>query len=321
MLRVERDGNQSFVRINSSSLSILQTCPRKSQYLLKEKLKGKSGSPPLIFGNAIHKALEVFYKQPHSERTPIPRDFEEIAQTIAHGYEPPFQHFLFDAVKAFVAAADPLRMLPDTDKRSLSSGIWTLCKYFGIYINDQYVTFQDEAGPVTERKFTTTIVDTPTLKIELFGTIDFILQNLATKELLPGDHKTSSQMGNDFLNRIKPNHQYTGYVVGVQRVLGLDTEKFLVNGIQVKPKPLTARGGPPHFTRQITTRTSEDIAEFIAVVQGAVENYLRWESANVWPLGNVDSCAMWAGCQFLEVCSAPNALRQNILSAKYEPAK
>lgn len=316
MLTVERDGNQTLVRINSSSLSIIQACPRKAFYTLHEGWRGKASSPALTFGTAVHKALEVFYAFPKGVRD-IPAGFDEHAAMQAHGYPAPEEHFLYDAVQAFVVAGESLRMLPDTDKRSLASGIWLLGHYFKTYINDAYVTYCDAEGPLTERTFSTPLLEAKDLRIDLFGTIDFVLRNEVTGELLPGDHKTSSQMGTEFFNRLKPNHQYTGYVFGAQRALGIPVENFLVNGLGVKARPVTARGGPPTFTRQITRRTEQDIAEFINAVEFAVRSYLQWEAANVWPLGSVDSCALWGGCGFLDVCSAPNALRQNILESKF----
>lgn len=317
MLRVMRDGAQTHVRINSSSLSLIQTCARKSFYTLKQRLRSRAGSPPLIFGSAMHKALEVFYNQPRGLRT-MPVNFTEYAAVMAHGHNAPEPHFLYDAVAAFVTAAEPLQMLPDTDPRSLSSGIWVLGHYFQTYLNDTYEIYSDEQGPFTERTFSFALVDTPSLLIELFGTIDFILRNTVTGALLPGDHKTSSRMGSEFLNRTKPNHQYTGYLMGANRALGLNCENFMVNGIQVIRRPLTSRGGPPTFTRQITHRSADDFAEFTQAIEWAVHSYLRWEDTGVWPIGSVDACALWRGCPFLDVCSAPNELRQNILEAKYE---
>ena len=314
MLSVIQEGSGHTVRINSSSLSLLQTCARKSKYVLHDGWKGKAGSPPLIHGLGIHHALEVFYRQPRKERGEIPENFEEIAYTLANGYEAPEQHFLFDAIKAYISAVEPLRALPDSDARSLTSGIWVLCHYFRTYFHDVYVTHHDDKGPLIERTFETPLIDTPKLKVILFGTIDFILRNETTGHVLPGDHKTASQMWG-FLNRVKPNHQYTGYVIGAQRVLGIDTEDFLVNGIEVKKRP--AKGLPPTFTRQITKRTEQDIEEFISAVHFSVRNYLEWKTEDNWPLGHVDACSLYGGCGFHEICSAPNNLRQNILESKY----
>lgn len=316
MLSVDRDGSQTIVRINSSSLSLLQTCARKSFYTLRQGWRSRNGSPPLIYGSAIHKGLEIFYNQPRSDRF-VPDGFEDIALSMAHGSGAPDKHFLYDAITAFIKEAEPLKSLPDTDKRSLSSGVWVLGHYFRTYINDVYEIYRDDEGPVTERTFEVVLFEKPDLKVIVFGTIDFILRNMVTGSILPGDHKTASQMGNDFLSRIKPNHQYTGYLFGANKVMGLETEDFLVNGIQVKSRPLTARGGPPTFTRQITKRTEADFEEFKDVIEWAVRSYLKWDEMNVWPLGNVDSCSMFGGCGYLDVCSAPNSLRQNILESKY----
>lgn len=315
MISVRREGGRTFVRINSSSLSLIQTCSRKSFYSLHEGWRSRTGNPPLIFGSAIHKAMEVFYAY-DGERT-FPDNFEDHAQLIGRGYAAPAPHFLYDAVAAFVKEAEPLRMLPDDDKRSIPSGIWVLQHYFNTYLNDTYTIHRDAAGPVIERDFSTVVLDEIDLQITLFGRIDFVLRNTLTGEILPGDHKTTSVMGSDFMSRVKPNHQYTGYLLGAH-VLGLgDGENFLVNGIEVKARPKTARAGPPKFIRQVTRRTPEDFTEFREVLREASRNYVRWLTEERWPLGPVDACAMWGGCSFHDVCSAPNELRSNILNAKF----
>lgn len=315
MLSVLRDGTQTYVKINSSSLSLLQTCARKSYYKLVAGWEPRAGSPPLVYGSAIHKAMEVFYSYAGAERA-LPVGFDEIAPMLAD-QEPPEQHFLYDAIRAFVKVAYPLRLLPDTDARSIASGIWVLTHYFKTYLHDEYVIASDERGPLVERTFTVPFHEDERLKIDLFGTIDFVLKNTRTGEILTGDHKTTSRMGNDFLNKIKPNHQYTGYLYGAHKTFGVSGEHFLVNGIQSKARPLTARGGPPTFTRQITRRTPEDFQEFRESLLDAVGNFLRWQDTNAWPLGPVDACASYGGCQYHDVCSQPNMLRETILENKF----
>jgi hypothetical protein len=49
-----------------------------------------------------------------------------------------------------------------------------------------------------------------------------------------------------------------------------------------------------------------------------VDSYLRWKERDRWPLGDVNACAMYGGCEFLDVCSAPAELRDNILDAKFQ---
>lgn len=318
MLTVDRSGERIRVRINSSSLGIILSCPRKSFYSLHRKFRTKSESAALIFGTAIHKALEVFYSHPRADRL-IPKNFIDESDLMAFGpgNVDPTSHFLYAAIRAFVEAAQPLAGLPDGDKRSIPNGIYLLQKYFMLNINDPYVVYCDGEGPVTERTFSLPLFQDAALEIELFGTIDVVLRSEQTGSILAADHKTTSQMGSDFLNRIKPNHQYTGYLLGAQQVLGLQTNEFMVNGFHVYSRPKSKSAQGPKFMRQITTRSPADIEEFRQSVIWAVRTYLGWEETAVWPIGNVNECAMYGGCSYIDICRAPSEIRQNILDANF----
>lgn len=318
MLSVSQlEDGRTLVRINSSSLSIIQECLRKSHYTLNERWMGMSDSPATLFGSAIHKALEVFYLgSPEQRHLPALEDLELIAHggSRVDGSAP----LLLRAVQAFVDKAEPLRALPDTDKRSIPNGAWILYHYFKSFVDDPYVAYVDEAGrSFVERSFTFTLHEDETLRVDYFGTIDLIVRHSQTDDLLVCDHKTSSIVGSDFYNRLKPNHQYTGYLLGVREAFGLNINSFLVNCLQVKPRPTTARGQAPHFPRQITSRDEADFAEFKMSVISAVHSYLRGRQTGIWPLGHVNTCAQYGGCQYLQICSAPVTLRENILKAKF----
>lgn len=323
MLTVSYVNGVTEVRVNSSSLGIILACLRKSYYVLKRGLKSRTESPALLFGTAIHKAMEVFYSHPRAARD-IPGDFKALSDLMAFASaeeraERAAKHFLYAATDAFITAAAPLQRLPDTDKRSIPNGIWILQEYFKSYINDPYIVYSDANGPVTERTCETAIFDDGKLRIILFGTIDVVLRHEFNGEILPADHKTSSIIGSDFFNRLKPNHQYSGYVLLTQRELKLNTGEFLVNCLQVKERPKTARGSGPHFTRQITRRSPEDLQEFIDSVEYAVRAFLACDTRGIWPLGHVNECTTYGGCQFLEVCGAPEMLRENLLESKFIP--
>ena len=317
MLTITESGGHRTLRLNSSSLSVIQTCARKSQYLLYDGWHGKTEADSLLYGRAMHKALEIFYEVDSKHRE-LPQNFDRLAPCLTAETEPDEKHFIWDAMKAFVQVGDSLKNLPETDKRSLTSGIWVLSHYIKTYLHDGYSVYRDEKGPFLERKFTIDYGEFSGISVHLFGTIDFAFQSEVNGTVLIGDHKTTSMMGNPFLTRIKPNHQYTGYLIGAKQAFGLDGEQFLINGIGVKAKPVTSRGGPPTFTRQVTRRNETDFKEFRDVVAEAVHSYLRWKSLMTWPLGPVDACSNYGGCQYLDVCAAPNQLRNNILESKFE---
>lgn len=323
MLTITEADGQTVVRINSSSINILQNCPRKSQYELLEGWKSKSQSPALTFGSALHAALEVFYDAPRVDRQ-LPPNWQKNIDMMAFGQQLPEEKdfLIYTATRKFIEAAEPLAALPDTDMRSIQNGVWILSNYFTTYTNDPYIVWKDSQGAsVIERRLEAPIFDTPTLKIILFGTVDVVLQNEHTGEILPTDHKTSSWVGKDFYNRIKPNAQYTCYVYLGQQCLGLTTDKFMVNCLGVKKRPTTARGTGPQFPRQVTNRTPEDIEEFIQTTITYVKQYLANREAGYFPMGSVDSCANYGQCKYLEVCSSPQNLRQTILENTFTQVK
>lgn len=317
MLSVREEGGKLTVRINNSSLDILLNCWRKADYVLNRQLQSGRQSPALTYGLAIHKALEIFYSSKREERTHL-KNFKQRIELLQGVDQEEEDHVLIKAARGFMKVAEPLLSLPESDKRSIQTGLWTLAHYFECYIDDPFIALADESGPLVERRVEFDLLETPEYRIKVFGTIDVILKNEQSGAILVCDHKTSSVVGGEFYNRLKPNHQYTGYVLGAKKCLGLETNNFMVNCIQVKPKPKTSRGTPPHFPRQVTTRSEGDFTEFSDVVRVAVEGYLRRREEGIWPLGHVNCCAAYGGCQFLEICAAPESLRENIIKAKYE---
>lgn len=316
MLSVTEVNGVKHVRINSSSLALLQECLRKSRYTLVEKWRSEVEGTATVFGSAIHKALEVFYRgEPSTRKLPSLNQMELMAY--GHRVDGEDDDLLLRATRAFVTESKSLSDLPEGEKHSIPNGVWILWHYFHTYLNDPYVAHVDQHGPLVERDFTFRLFEGANIVIDYFGRIDLVVKNTETGMIYVADHKTSSVVGDDFFNRIKPNHQYTGYLMGAQKCLGLQTNEFLVNCLQVKPRPKTVRGTDPHFPRQITTRDADDFKEFTDSVVHEVVNYLASLKSGVWPLGNVNACTMYRGCQYLPVCGAPHSLRENVLASKF----
>jgi hypothetical protein len=320
MLSVEQIKGQTKVCINSSSLSVKQECPRKAELLLKDRWRSDTTSPALVFGSGIHKALEVYYSAPLEERIMVILETLELAVL---GRPTPGQedNLLVRAVRAFAKICAPLEQLPDTDKRSLRNGAWILWHYFKTYLNDPYIAYVDEQGPFVERTFTFRLFEDETLAIDYFGTIDIAFQHTGDGTIHLADHKTASSFGfsgASYFDRGRPNAQYSGYMLGAREAFGLDTKDFIINILEVKARPKTARGSAPSFPRQITSRDETDYAEFRDVVIYNVRDYLELLTLNKnWPMGSVSMCDLYGGCTYRAVCAAPAALRENILNAKF----
>lgn len=315
MLSVKEENGKTLVQINSSSLDLLQTCLRKSHYVLNRNLKNED-STALAFGSAIHKALEHWYTLPFEERALNPK-YNELAEVMAygHGVENEARGPL-ESIRQFVLARfDTLKTLDESDKRSLSNGVRILQDYFRHYKDDGFEVYRDSQGPVIEREVTATIYDSPSLRIDYFGTIDVILHNPQTGVITVTDHKTTSALGTEFYNRCKPNFQYTGYVWLAKQSLKIDTNLFMINGIQVA-KTKTS------FARQVTERTDEDFAELRSAV---IHNVKKWLAAltehvqevSAFPMTAPNPCSMYGGCSFLRICEVSSKLKESVIKALY----
>ncbi len=311
------------VRINSSSIATIQECLRKSKYSLLQGWKSENESPATLFGSAIHAAHEHFYKSTPEQRK-LPK--LELMERMSYGHkvEGMATDPLLLATAAFITKAQPLAILPESDKRSVQNGVWLLHEYFKKFIDDPYTAYVDEQGPFLERSFNLPFYSDSKLEVELFGQIDFVFKNTTNGILLPGDHKTSSSLSfgdSSYYDRDRPNTQYTIYSMAANKIFGIKSEDFMVNIFEVKAKPKTARGSEPTFPRQLTKRTEEDYEELEEIVVDAVERYLYAIDFERWPLGSVDICNKYGGCPYKQVCASPKSMREIILRNKFKDTK
>jgi len=297
------------VSINYSSLSIIQTCMRKAHYLLDRELRSENSSPALTFGSAIHKALETWYLSDVTERY-IPKNLSERAQLEVFGHEQGDEP-VFRMIRDFRAAAESMWDTPDSDKRSLYNGAKILAEYCRRYKDDGLTVVVDGQGPIVEREMRFPLLTSEEYDVEYFGTVDAVLENKQTGQVCVVDHKTTSALGTQFFNRLKPNHQYTGYILGARECLGIKTGLFLINGLGIyKTKQ--------EFARQFTDRTEEDFRELKDSVASAVRRYLQAKESGIWEQSAPDPCTNWGGCGFLKVCEVPGKIKENVISANWK---
>lgn len=262
--------------INSSSIEIINTCRRKAMYSLALNLRKEDESEALTFGSAIHAALERFYASPS-------RSLDEV-------------------LDAFNKAAAPLAHVPPTEKRSIDNGAKIIRRYFEVYEKDPWVAYVDKDGPVVERSF-----EVPFNDMILHGTVDAVLQNTETGELVVCDHKTATSLS-DLAKRANPNLQFSIYVWALQQ-MGIPVTRMMVNGIQVaKTKS--------DFIRIFTERGKDDFDEMHQTILSAVDYYDYSLMTKQWPM-NPASCAHYGGCQYLDICSLTKNLRAGAIEQIY----
>lgn len=309
---------KTLVKINTSSLSIIQSCLREAHYALDRELRSE-GSSALNFGSAIHKALEVWYSADLKERS-IPKGHIQAGKLVALGHYSDLDMSLpfFQAIKAFGDMGRDFELLEMDDARSLESGGVVLAFHFNKYRDDGLTVISDEQGPIIERTMRYTIYEDAELEIEYHGTLDVALENKQLRTQIICDHKTSSRLGNSFFNRLKPNHQYTGYLLAAKKCLNLDTDQFMVNALGVYPKSTTTGEYPRQCIRQITDRREHDYQDFKDAIVYETKRYLKAKELNKWPQSAPDPCVKWGGCDYQKLCEIDPKLRENVIRANWK---
>lgn len=280
MMEIDTRFDEPVYKINSSSADLIHTCRKKAFYALKVGARPDTESSALLFGSALHKALEAFYITP-----PECRSLQFVTDTFVD-----------------YASATKLAELPSDDKRSIKNGQKIIEKYFQVYASDPWVTVVDKRGPVVERSFEFKADNYDGLY--LHGQIDALMQNTETGEVVVVDHKTSSSLGSDFMNRIKPNLQFSTYAWAANK-MGFNVGRVMVNGIQVAKTKTD-------LVRVFTERTKEDFREMEETFFEARRLYHYSDTYNTWPLNSL-ACSHWGGCPYREVCALPEAQRKNAL--------
>lgn len=300
---LEISGNT--VIINYSSYEVISQCLRKAQYLLAKGMV-TSNSPPLVFGSAIHKALEVWFcASPTARRHTTPGCDDVQSAMLCNAPLPTHGNCVRCAsVYAFLEASGPLSGLDSSDKRSRSNGVDILNAYFDHYLEDTGVVARDAMGPICERGFETELWAGPNLTVRLHGTIDRVM--LREEQLIITDTKTAYSLGLDFEAKIKPNHQIAGYTFGA-RSIGINAQWFELDGLQVAKQKRD-------FKRISTMVRDDDIESMREAFVHAAELYYRAVTTGKFPMSAPTACAMWGVCQFHQVCEQPPSFRESILA-------
>jgi hypothetical protein len=312
----EQENGEYLIKINFSSMDLLQTCLRKSYFSLVRKLQKQIKAPALIFGSGIHKAMEVWYSAPRSHRLIGSVQCDDNQAMMFQNGSSLNDHGGCARCASIFAFLESLNnQLSDLDgARSPENGMQILNNYFDVYLDDPYELVRDEQGPMCEREFELEIfsgrMQDRRVRVLFYGTIDSVFKNRETGDIILVDHKTSSSLGSDFLNRIKPNHQFAGYWMGLQKVFNLPVTSMMVNGIQVAKTKM-------ELNRQFTTISEEEIEETRGSLLFWTEQYLIAKERQFWPMASPSACAQWGGCQFKRICELPKNLQESMIKAEF----
>lgn len=273
--------NKTIVRINSSAISLLQTCQRKAKFSLFD---GVDIAPGIAarFGSLIHKALEKYYTIEPNERT-----VENILQLWS------------------MQSADWVDSEDSPHTKAVGAKI--LKNYTEQFKNDPWVAAKDSNGNIlAETEFEFLLHEEDNIEYRYFGTIDLIVRNTEAGYYAIMDHKTGRSLGLEFINRWKPNNQVSGYVLAAQIFYGLPCNRAVINGLQVAK---TVQG----VCRVDSYRDSDELKEFMekAIRYAKIFHSIKESVEPTYADGS--TCSQYSGCFYQQICALTPKLRDNAL--------
>jgi len=243
--------------VDATKLNDALQCLRLHYWRHERGLVTTTPQLPLAFGIGIHAGVAAFYK--------------------GGG--------LADMARAFDAEWGPRSKGAEDSKRNAQNALRILTAYADQHRSEPFKVLGVEMPglmPITPHFIWVMIID---LLVE---------QN---RMLIPIDHKTTSSLREDWWAQMNPNHQFTGYMTGVQTISGQKVNTLLVNAILVTKSA-------PAFERRPTNRHPKELERWKEEVMSF------WESTVVscrkkgqWPR-NPDRCQRWwGGCPYHYLCT------------------
>lgn len=272
---------------DSTSLSLLKTCPMKYKLAMIDDLVSKGKSIHLEFGILAHSARELYYKK-------------RVLENLDH------EDGLRAAIKWAAVAAKNLP--PDTRKTPYHLLLF-LVTYLDFYENDPCETYiLPSGGPAVELSFKLDIGS-----YMLAGHIDRVVR-FNGKIFLTDLKTTTTSLGEDYFRQYTPNNQLSLYDFAGSHILPEEDKPagIIVDAVQILSNGIRCE-------RRIITRTNSQREEWLS-------DFFRWmevnkyyhENCNSYPM-NDTACNQYGRCVFRDQhCSLIPSLRRSALETYFE---
>ena len=286
--------DERVIKIDNYALSEFRTCPRKFQHRIAQNLVpgGFMADPhsikipdaPLLFGIAIHKALDAMFMQ----------ESLEIAQ------------------EEFLEAYQPV---PEDTKRTPGRGLRLLEAYWKRWHEDDniydtvtselYFEFELGSMPVYGESWT----------VVYGGLVDKILSvdDLQdSPKLLCMDHKTSTWESQYLVPSFQLSNQFIGYVWATQQIPEYERcRDFIVDVLLISPKN-------DSFFRSELNMSQEIIDEWKRGIIVTCRQILSMHKDEFYPMYGKDACTSWNRlCPYFDICGASHGFRDTVQNTQY----
>lgn len=275
---------------SASHLSLAKDCWRKYYYAARRGLARKDLSVDLVFGKHYASALERYHK---------------LRSGFASAGASELNHD--EALRVVVGQAllDSKDWNPDHKFKTRPNLIRSIIWYLEQFKDDPCKTvLLDDGRPAVELPFRFQLTD----EYVLCGHLDRIVEYAGG--LYVQDQKTTgATLSSYYFKRYNPDNQMSLYSVAAKVVWKTPVQGVMIDAAQIAV-------GFTRFERGLTTRTEDQLTEWLADALYVIEDQTRAEAAG-WPM-NDSACQKYGGCQFLEVCSKSRQVREDFLATGFE---
>ncbi len=288
------------MKIDNFALTMFQACPIKYKLRMIDGWTTRRKGAALGFGGALHEGLAEWYRSSDKAKAlmaiheawpaNVPVDdyrTKEKCLSVMIDYMRTYSDEHFHIVGA---PANPMVECTFT----LDTGMKLNCRDCGDIAGkwDGYATVADGQVVIVSSGDNCPNCGQPLEAIEYGGIFDGLIEFSGSVYVL--EHKSTSQLGTYYFNQFKPNNQVTGYVWAAGLLSGRRVGGAIINAIGVYKSSATK------FDRQITTRSPDNIAEWLNNVKNTCEMIVACERSGYWPMFTT-SCTMYGQCEFHQV--------------------
>lgn len=295
-------GTQVQYAWDSTSLSLLKTCPRLYQYTMIEGWASRDESIHLRFGIEYHHALETYDRlmvngtDPEAALRLVVRDL--------HARTSDWRPDSASKAGRYKNPASLLGLVVDYVDRFRNDPTPTYIKADGSPAVELSFRFELEFGPGTSGPSGT--YAQPYL---LCGHLDRVV-TMADSLMIMDRKTTTTTLGPYYFAQYEPNNQMTLYTLAGRIVLDAPIRGVIIDAAQIKLEQ------PNDFQRSFTYRTDDQLTEWLGDLRSLLTVAEAYATTGHWPM-NDTACDKFGGCRFRGICSKSPSVRDRFLAADF----
>jgi len=284
--------------VDSSKLETLKLCPRKYYYRYEKHLVPTDGKrdSALMFGGAIHRALDTLYRGTAFDKVKCPVCQDGCFRCKGNPISRISATFLVNYTDD---TEDPKEI------RTVDRGLELLVGYLTKWRREPFRVLE------VERPFEL-IFDPYGRPFKYIGRIDLIIDMDGIPMTM--DHKTTTRFGMVFDAGFKLSGQFTGYMRGGSRLIGREITSALANALRI-----TTKIDDSSYARIYTYRAPHEFDEWETEVQLAVDSIRKMQASGVWPKSAPFACGAYNRvCEYYALCIASEQTRVTLMESAYK---